>query len=39
MNLSEYRAKVIPVANAKWKQVALYFGKVMPVQKKFFHRG
>ena len=38
MNLSEYRAKVIPVANAEWKQAALYFDQVMPVQKKIFPR-
>ena len=36
MNISEYRAKVIPVANAEWKQVALYFEQVIPVQRKFF---
>lgn len=35
MNNTEYRAKVVPVANVDWKQAALYFNEVMPVQKKF----
>lgn len=35
MNTIEYRAKVVPVANADWKEAALYFDKFMPVQRKF----
>jgi hypothetical protein len=35
MNTTEYRQKVVPVANIDWKELALYFNEIIPVQKKF----
>ena len=35
MNTTEYRQKVVPVENIDWKELALYFDEIMPVQKKF----